>query len=98
MSAFDAVIALATNSLKHGALSKEAGVLDISNRTDGDDVLLIWAETGGPEIGATPQMGGFGSKLLARTLSDQLQGSISYDWQADGLVATLCLNKLRLAL
>lgn len=89
---------LATNSLKHGALSTEAGMLDLSNRTDGDDLLLIWAETGGPAIGAAPEMGGFGSKLLARTLSDRLHGSISYDWQADGLVATLRLNRQRLAL
>lgn len=88
---------LATNSLKHGALSTEAGVLDVSNTTEGDDVLLVWAETGGPEIDGSPQMSGFGSKLLARTLSDQLQGSVSYDWQADGLVATLRLNKDRLA-
>ena len=88
---------LATNSLKHGALSAEAGMLDVSNRTDDDNVYLIWAETGGPEIDEAPQSGGFGSKLLARTLADQLQGEIAYDWQPEGLVATLRLDKDRLA-
>ena len=41
---------LATNSIKHGALSTDAGSLDISSTTDEDDIYLIWAETGGPRV------------------------------------------------
>jgi two-component sensor histidine kinase len=88
---------LATNSLKHGALSCEAGALDVSSTADDTDVFVVWSETGGPAIEAAPTMGGFGSKLLSRTLSDQLDGTIAYDWQAAGLVATLRLRKDRLA-
>jgi two-component sensor histidine kinase len=88
---------LATNSLKHGALSSEAGTLDISSSSDQWDVCIVWAETGGPELGGAPVMSGFGSKLLARSFADQLGGEISYDWQPAGLVATLRLRKERLA-
>lgn len=88
---------LATNSLKHGALSAEAGTLDISSTTEDGDVLVVWAETGGPSIKEAPAMRGFGSRLLARSLSEQLQGAISYDWQPAGLVATLRMRKDRLA-
>lgn len=88
---------LATNSLKHGALSVEEGVLDVSSRSDERDVFVVWAETGGPAVADAPSMGGFGSKLLTRALADHLGGSIAYDWQASGLVVTLQLRKDRLA-
>jgi two-component sensor histidine kinase len=89
---------LATNSLKHGALSAPAGTLDISSANDGGDVVVVWAEAGGPAIEAPPQMGGFGSKLVRRSLSEQLGGAIDYDWQPTGLVATLHMKQDRLAI
>ncbi|HET9429084.1 MAG TPA: HWE histidine kinase domain-containing protein [Allosphingosinicella sp.] len=88
---------LATNSVKHGALSAEAGSLDISSRADHTDLYLTWAETGGPEVKSAPEMKGFGSKLIARSVADQFRGAIDYDWQATGLVATLRMRKDRLA-
>lgn len=88
---------LATNSLKYGALSSEEGAIDISSTPDKREVTIIWAETGGPEIVEAPEMGGFGGRLLARSLADQLDGAIAYDWQSTGLVATLTLNRKRLA-
>lgn len=88
---------LATNSVKHGALSSEAGALDISSKTEGDDVFLVWAETGGPSMDEQPAMRGFGSKMIARSVSSQLGGSLDYDWQAAGLVATLRMRRSRLA-
>ena len=88
---------LATNSVKHGALSAETGTLDISSKVNEEDVIVIWAETGGPQVGEAPKMQGFGSKLISRSVSEQLGGSISYDWQATGLVVTLRLRKDRLA-
>ena len=42
-------------------------------------------------------MQGFGSKLIARSISSQLGGGLEYDWQATGLVATLRMRKDRLA-
>ncbi|MGZ8282722.1 MAG: sensor histidine kinase, partial [Allosphingosinicella sp.] len=88
---------LATNSVKHGALSSTEGSLDISSRWDDDHVFVTWAETGGPEVGDPPDMKGFGSKLIARSVSSQFGGSLDYDWQPTGLVATLRMRKDRLA-
>ncbi|MEA1072047.1 sensor histidine kinase [Sphingomonas sp. LY160] len=87
---------LATNSVKHGALSERAGMLDISGRTEGDDVIIVWAETGGPSVTRTPEMTGFGSQMLRRTVTSGLAGSLSYDWQATGLVATLRIRADRM--
>jgi two-component sensor histidine kinase len=88
---------LATNSVKHGALSAEAGTLAISSSAEEEEVVVVWAETGGPEIENVPEMKGFGSGMILRTLSRQLGGSISYDWQPTGLVATLRMRRARLA-
>jgi two-component sensor histidine kinase len=87
---------LATNSVKHGALSTEAGALDISSSTEDDDVCLVWAETGGPLMAQEPEMRGFGSKMISRSVASQLGGSLDYDWQPAGLVATLRIRKSRL--
>lgn len=88
---------LATNSVKHGALSARAGVLDISGSAEEEDLVLVWAENGGPPLTHRPQLHGFGSKMITRTLA-QVRGEIAYDWQPAGLVATLRLRKDRLPL
>jgi two-component sensor histidine kinase len=88
---------LATNSVKHGALSAHAGALDISSSAEDDEVFLVWAETGGPSMNEQPEMRGFGSKMISRSVSSQLGGSLDYDWQPAGLVATLRMRKSRLA-
>ncbi len=90
---------LATNSLKYGSLSAVAGLLDISGNTADDDILTIrWVERGGPEVEA-PDSGrtGFGSRLVERTLSQQLGGSILYEWPREGVIVTLQLNKAKLS-
>ena len=88
---------LATNAVKYGALSVEAGTLDVSSTGDERDVFLVWAETGGPPVDHAPELKGFGSKLLSRSVSQQLDGELSYDWQPSGLVLTLRLRRDRLA-
>ncbi|HET6534654.1 MAG TPA: HWE histidine kinase domain-containing protein [Sphingomicrobium sp.] len=88
---------LATNSVKHGALSSDTGVLNISSATDDNDLILTWAETGGPAIEGKPDMRGFGSKLIARSIAGQFAGAIDYDWQPTGLVVILRLRKALLA-
>ena len=84
---------LATNSVKYGALSSTEGSLDISSRTEGDRIQLIWAETGGPSIVARPELTGFGSRLVARSVSSQLGGELTYDWQESGLVVTIAMRQ-----
>ena len=88
---------LATNSVKYGALSAPEGFLDISSKTDQDNIYLIWAETGGPLVSKPPKMTGFGSKLVERSVSRQLGGELSYDWQENGLVVTVRMLAARLA-
>ena len=88
---------LATNSLKHGALSATAGTLDLTGVAEETEVVLVWAENGGPGVGEVQQMQGFGSKMIARSIT-QVKGTIAYDWQPAGLVETLRMCKDRLAL
>src|SRR5215210_5703833 len=77
---------LATNSLKYGALSVASGTLDVSCIADnGDDVVVVWTERGGPPVVA-PTGGGFGSKLVTRGMSAQLRGSIACDWSPEGVI------------
>ncbi|MCA1662015.1 MAG: PAS domain-containing protein [Novosphingobium sp.] len=83
---------LATNSVKHGALSSVEGSLEICGAATDDLVTLTWAETGGPAIEEEPHLHGFGSKML-KGLAAQLGGPVSYDWQPTGLVASLPLRK-----
>ncbi len=88
---------LATNSLKYGALSSETGTLDVSSTGhEEDDVIVVWTERGGPAVTTPTGPGGFGSKLINRAMSVQLQGTIACDWASDGVVVTLKMNRTRL--
>lgn len=88
---------LATNSLKYGSLSSEAGTLDVSTRSTGDQIDLIWMERGGPAVEAPQKPDGFGSKLVQQSVSRQLGGSIEHDWSEGGLVVTVKLARSRLS-
>jgi two-component sensor histidine kinase len=89
---------LATNSLKYGALSVDTGILDLSGSTDGDDLVLVWTERGGPQVEPPNGAEGYGSKLVRRSVAGQLGGSIDYDWSAMGVIVVLKLSTARLAL
>ena len=80
---------LATNSVKHGCLSAAAGMLDVSTRVDGAELMLIWAESGGPKVAGPPTRAGFGSTYIKRTVAGQPGGSIDFEWEPEGLVARL---------
>jgi two-component sensor histidine kinase len=88
---------LATNSLKYGALSAEQGTLDVTGSTDDDTVSLIWTERGGPLVEVPRQNSGYGSRLVVRSITGQLGGSIDYDWSPEGLIAALTLKAADLA-
>jgi two-component sensor histidine kinase len=88
---------LATNSLKYGALSAEAGTLDISGTTEDGMVTVLWTERGGPPIAQSERSPGYGSKLLDRSISIQLGGTITYDWSGDGLAVQLAMSAEKLA-
>lgn len=88
---------LATNSMKYGALSSSVGVLDVSSVTEGETIVLTWTEHGGPVVEAPEGPGGFGSRLVRRSVAGQLGGTIHYDWAATGLIVTLAMDRARLA-
>lgn len=88
---------LATNSVKHGALSVQEGTLHVSGSSDETHLELTWAEDGGPQVDGTPEMHGFGSKMISRSMSQQFDGALAYDWQPSGLVVTMRMRKARLA-
>jgi two-component sensor histidine kinase len=88
---------LATNSLKYGALSKATGMLDVSCTADlGNEVVIVWTERGGPPVVAPAPPGGFGSKMVNRSMSNQLGGSIAFNWHSEGVIVTLRMDKNRL--
>jgi two-component sensor histidine kinase len=86
----------ATNAAKYGALSEPNGSIRIKWETQSGDFHLDWEETGGPEIVAPPQTGGFGSILTERSISDQLGGKIEYDWRRAGLRLSITAPLARL--
>jgi two-component sensor histidine kinase len=90
---------LATNSAKYGALSSAPGTLDVSctDHENEDEVVITWAERGGPPVTAPPALDGFGSKLVHRSMAAQLGGSIAFNWAEEGVVATLRISRNRLS-
>ncbi|WP_245472551.1 sensor histidine kinase [Mesorhizobium sp. M7A.F.Ca.US.007.01.2.1] len=87
---------LATNSLKYGALSAEAGTLDVSCSAQDDAVTIVWTESGGPLVETPADPPGYGSRLVERSVTGHLRGSIAYDWAKQGLIVTLKIQPQRL--
>ncbi|MET0968520.1 MAG: HWE histidine kinase domain-containing protein [Tardiphaga sp.] len=87
---------LATNSLKHGALSSGAGTLDVSSVPHDSEVVIVWMERGGPRVEQPVGPGGYGSRLINQAISVQLGGALSCDWSEDGVVITLRMPRDRL--
>ena len=83
---------LATNAVKHGALSMPEGRVDVAwtfipvrhgtNRVD-----VIWRERGGPLV-QQPKRRGFGSQLLEKGMAP---GTVELDFQPEGLECRICL-------
>lgn len=88
---------LATNSVKYGALSVPAGLLDVACVVDGGEAVIVWTERGGPPVTPPKSSTGFGSKFLGRIMAHQFKGSITFDWLTEGVIATLRIQTNRLA-
>lgn len=88
---------LATNSHKYGALSCDDGRVDVTSTVKDDRIELVWTERGGPEIEAVPDHEGFGTRLTDLSVTKQLGGKLSREWQRQGLVARAEIPLLSLA-
>ena len=88
---------LATNSVKHGALSVDAGLLDVACLVEDGAATIVWTERGGPRVEAPTAGTGFGSQLLKRIMTHHFRGTVEYEWAPDGLTATLRIPVERLS-
>jgi PAS domain S-box-containing protein len=78
---------LTTNAVKYGALSGRRGGIDITWRLNGglDQVVeLIWQERGGPAV-KRGKSTGFGTRLIDRVVSHDLDGSTKFDFEPEGV-------------
>ena len=88
---------LATNSLNYGALSVPNGTLDVAGSNHGENLVMAWTERGGPPVVPPTGPGGYGSRVLERATTHQLDGSVSRTWDEAGVVVNLTMNKVFLA-
>ena len=82
---------LATNALKHGALSVAEGRVAITCRADDGVHVVEWVERGGPQISGPPARKGFGLRLLERGLAAQAGMGADLRFEPEGLRCTLRL-------
>jgi two-component sensor histidine kinase len=78
---------LATNAAQHGSLSVASGSVEVTWTVETRDaqqhVCLTWVERGGPPV-VPPGQGGFGTQLLQRLLSAQMNGRVEIDYAPEG--------------
>lgn len=83
---------LATNAVKYGAWSNAAGVVTLrwtaEPHAKGLNLLLEWIERGGPPV-SPPTRRGFGSRLIERGLSAELNGDVRLTFEPEGLVCRI---------
>ena len=82
---------LATNAAKYGGLASENGRVEIVGRSDGDTYEMVWKETGLAAVTAPSGSSGFGSRLISLSVEGQLGGTLTRDWEADGLRVTMAV-------
>lgn len=83
---------LATNAVKYGALSNGIGEIcvrwNLSDRDGPDRLELRWEETEGPPVKA-PSRRGFGTRLIERSLANDLDGTVEIAFAPGGVVCVL---------
>jgi two-component sensor histidine kinase len=85
---------LATNAVKHGALSVDGGLIDVSWKTDisgaEKQLRIRWRETG-VAIDCEPVRRGFGSDILERSIPHLLHGRFERTLHRDGIECVIAL-------
>lgn len=82
---------LATNAAKYGALSTPGGRIEcVWSIAPDRSVAMIWTESGGPPA-KKPKRRGFGMNVIERSIADQLEGKVQFEWRSDGLRCTMLL-------
>jgi two-component system, chemotaxis family, CheB/CheR fusion protein len=87
-----AIHELASNTAKYGALSTVSGRLEvrwtITGGTDNQILAFSWAESGGPAVKA-PTRRGFGTTLIERALTHELDAEVRREFAVSGLRCTI---------
>jgi two-component sensor histidine kinase len=83
---------LATNAVKYGALSNETGTVRIEWKIDRNGapphLHLEWMESGGPPV-IEPTRRGFGTRLIERSLAQDLNGDVTIKFAPAGIICTV---------
>ncbi len=83
---------LATNAVKYGAFSNEAGTASVKwkleTKADGQWLCLHWRESDGPTV-KPPIRKGFGSRVIEQGLAHELNGKVKLDYLPGGIVCTI---------
>jgi PAS domain S-box-containing protein len=75
---------LATNAGKYGALSTDAGWVDVGWHADSDTITMSWMERGGPPVRA-PDHRGFGTTVIDRMVKRAVDGEVQLNYASSGL-------------
>ncbi|HEY0596251.1 sensor histidine kinase [Sphingopyxis sp.] len=86
---------LATNAVKHGALTSEKGRVEVRWTQDPEGseprmFRLTWTETGASDVTA-PERTSFGTMLMERSVRNNLGGTIARHWKPGGLVVDIAM-------
>ena len=83
---------LTTNAAKYGALSKPTGQVrvtwEVLRASEPSALRLKWIETGGPPVKKREHKG-FGSTLIERGVSLELEGEVRVEFDPSGLICTM---------
>lgn len=87
---------LATNAVKHGALTGDNGRVEVcwtqeAEGTDDRMFRLTWSESGGDREVVAPDRTSFGTLLMERSVRNNLGGTIERRWEPDGLIVGITL-------
>ncbi|WP_052954406.1 sensor histidine kinase [Microvirga vignae] len=87
-----AIQELGTNAAKYGALSNETGRVAIEwtmkDQEGAPHLRMVWTEMDGPSV-IEPQRRGFGTRLIERSLAQELNGSVGITFAPSGVVCTI---------
>jgi PAS domain S-box-containing protein len=75
---------LATNAGKYGALSADAGRVDVSWRTEANTFTMSWTECDGPLV-SPPKQRGFGTEVITAMAERSVGGKVDLDYSPPGL-------------
>ena len=76
---------LMTNAAKYGALSNEAGHVEIEISVNDEHRRVVWQEVGGPPVSDPGDKRGFGSVVIERVLAADIDAEIEIAFLPEGL-------------